>query len=206
MITLDIEQGTAAWIEARLGIPTASNFGRIVTPTGKLSSQRDAYIAELCAEYVLGEPVSDFQGNEAVERGKVLENEARAYYEFQTDIPVEGVGFVYRCDDRMVGCSPDGLVGTCGGLELKCPQASTHLRWLAEGKLPTTHFAQVQGCIWVCGAEWWDFMSYFPNLPPLIVRVEPDEKYQAALDEHIPKFIADMLSKREYLQAMGATL
>ena len=58
----DVEQGSQSWIELRLGIPTASQFSRIVTPGGKSSSSRDAYMGELLAEWVLGEPYSDWGG------------------------------------------------------------------------------------------------------------------------------------------------
>ena len=60
MRVLDVEQGSREWVEARLGIPTASAFKRIVTSTGKLSAQRDAYQAELLSEWVFGEPAKDF--------------------------------------------------------------------------------------------------------------------------------------------------
>ena len=83
MIVHPAEQGTVAWQEARLGIPTASQFSRIVTATGRLSKQRDSYLAELLAAWCLGEPVTDFLGTDATERGHVLEPEARKYYAFQ---------------------------------------------------------------------------------------------------------------------------
>ena len=102
----------------------------------------------------------------------------------------------------MVGCSPDAMVGD-GLLELKCPQPGNHLLWLAMGVLPAKHFAQVQGCLWVTGAAWLDFMSYHPGLPEFLKRVAPDEKYQKALDAHIPAFIAELLAGRERLSGMG---
>ena len=80
MIIHPAEQGSAAWSEARLGIPTASEFSRIITPGGKLSKSRDGYLAELLAEWALGEPVSDFMGTDWTERGHILEGEARAAY------------------------------------------------------------------------------------------------------------------------------
>ena len=111
-----------AWIEARLGIPTASEFSKIVTPGGKLSASRDEYIGTLLAEWALGEQDAEFQ-SEWAERGKLLEPEARDYYRFHRDADVATVGFVYRDDARSVGCSPDGIVGGDGLLELKCPKA-----------------------------------------------------------------------------------
>ena len=202
MIPLDVEQGSRAWIEARLGIPTASEFSRIVTPGGKLSASRDEYAGKLLAEWALGEQDEEFQ-SEWVERGKLLEPEARDFYRFHRDADVKTVGFVYKNPDKVVGCSPDGIVGDDGLLELKCPKPGTHLRWLSVGKVPRQHTIQVQGQLWVSGRAWVDFMSYHPGLPPLIVRAEPDEKLQAAFDEAIPVFIAELMAGREKLREMG---
>ena len=202
MLTLDCEQGSAEWLEARLGVPTASQFSRIVTPTGRLSAQRDEYMAELLAEYFLGEPVKDFS-SEWTEYGRTMEPRARAYYEFIRDQEVRKVGLIYRDDSRSVGASPDGLVGAVGGLELKCPAPHTHLLYLARDACPRVYVPQVQGQIWVGRLSWVDFMSYCPQFPELIVRVEPDEKYQAGLDEHMPVFVGELREARERLIDMG---
>ena len=79
MITLDCIQGSREWVEARLGIPTASQFSRIVTPTGQLSKARDGYLAELLCEWVMGEPVTDFK-SEWMEWGQAIEGEAFDYF------------------------------------------------------------------------------------------------------------------------------
>ena len=202
MIILDVEQGSRAWIEARLGIPTASEFSRIVTPGGKLSASRDEYIGTILAEWALGEEDVGFQ-DEWTERGKLLEPEARDFYRFHRDADVQPVGFIYRDEARSVGASPDGVVGEAGLLELKVPKAATHLRWLAVGTIPRQHSIQVQGQLWVSGRAWVDFMSYHPGLPPLIVRAEPDEKLQVAFDEAIPAFIGELMAGREKLREMG---
>ena len=199
---LNVEQGSREWIEARLGIPTASQFGRIVTATGRLSKQRETYMAELLAEWVFGEPKDDLADNKWVQRGAALEPQARRYYALQTDSEPETVGLCLT-DDGTAGASPDGLVGADGLLELKCPAEYTHLLWLARGGLPTQHVAQVQGQLWVTGRCWADFMSYCPELPPLLVSCKPDEQFQAALDAHIPTFHAELMAGRERLLAVG---
>ena len=210
MIIHPAEQGSAAWVEARLGIPTSSQFSRILTPGGKLSKSRDDYIAELVAEWALGEQFSEFAGTEWTERGHILEGQARAAYGLLRDADVTEVGTCYIDDwriptgiARMVASSPDGLVGSDGCLELKCPKAGTHLLWLARGVIPREHVLQVQGQIWVTGRSWSDFMSYHPGLPPFLVRSEPDDKLQAAMDQHIPTFIEELLAGRERLRELG---
>ena len=208
MIVLDCEQGSREWIEARLGIPTASMFSQIVTPGGKLSASRGPYMGKLLAEWALGEPVDNFE-SDWMERGKFLEAEAFKYYGFVTESKPKKVGFVYKDDARMVGCSPDGLV-PCRGpeveggtLELKCPSPGEHLMYLAGGVCPKKYVPQVQGEIWVTGALWGDFMSYHPGLPPFLIRVEPDPKYQAALDGHIEEFTEELLAGRDRLRELG---
>ena len=203
MIILDCEQGTQEWSEARLGIPTASEFSRIVTPTGKLSAARDGYLAELLAEWALGQPVSEFMGTDWTERGHMLEDAAREYYGVIRDVEPRTVGFLYRDDSRTCGASPDSLVGSNGLLETKCPSAPEHLLYLCRDAVPKKYWPQVQGQLWVSGYAWCDFMSYFPELPPVLIRVLPDDRYQDALDQHMPTFIDEMFDGRRRLQAMG---
>ena len=202
IVVNDFTQGEQAWVEARLGIPTASNFSRIVTPGGKLSASRDDYLAELLAEWALGYPVNEFGGTMWMERGKVLENDAFKFYSFMTDTEPTKVGFVYADDTRSIGCSPDFMVGGSPG-ELKCPNAGKHLLWLMRGTLPREHVCQVQGQMWVTGADRCDFLSYYPELPPLFLRVELDEKYHNALSTHLPAFIEELMEGREKLQELG---
>ena len=203
MIVNHCTQGSQEWHECRLGIPTASQFKKIITPSGKPSGSADGYLAELLAEWALGETVSDFAGTEWTERGQVLEPEARAYYSFNRDLDVDTVGFIYRDEARMSGCSPDGMVGTDGMLELKCPSAGKHLLWLSREGVPPEHQMQVQGALWITGREWIDWMSFFPMLPQVIVRVLPDTKIQSALDVAVPIFVEQLLAGRERLLKLG---
>ena len=204
VIYLDVEQGSQRWLEARAGIPTASNFKRIVTPGGKLSAQREGYQAELLAEWALGVDVSDVW-TAAMERGTVLEPEAFQYFSFHTDLEPTKCGLVYRDDSKTVACSPDGLVPLEAVLELKCPSAAKHLMYLARGVCPADYWPQVQGQMWVTGRPACWFMSYHPGLPPFIEAVSRDSKFHDALDTHMPTFIAELLAGRERLRAMGVT-
>ena len=202
----NVEQGSAAWGALRLGIPTASEMKRVVTPTGKLSTGRDTYLAELLAEHVLGEPVTEFGGNFWTERGTMLEPQALEYFQFVNDVEVDKVGIVFNDDSRMVAASPDGLIGDDGGVEIKNPAIQTHLLWLARGGLPKDHYCQVQSSMWITGRNYWHFLSYYPGMPPLDVRCEPDEQYHKALDKYVPQFIDEILAGRERLEQLGAVV
>ncbi len=199
MKIIDCIQGTEAWRQARLGVPTASQFGRILTPaTRKLSKQASGYIEELLAEWAIGEPCDGF-GNDFTERGTELEPEAVAAYELQAGLVTEEVGFV-TTDDGAFGCSPDRLVGADGGLEIKCPAAKTHIRYhLAFPDVPAQYIPQIQGSMWVTGRAWWDFFSYNPIIPPVLIRVERDAEYMAAFDEALGAFRDDLESARTAL-------
>jgi len=189
MRIIDVEQGTDEWLKARLGVPTASNYSKVVTSAGKPSAQADKYINELIAQRLTGQLPELFK-SDAMERGNELEPQARAYYEFMTGNDVNEVGLILN--DVGAGCSPDGLIGDDGGLEIKCPLGTTHVGYLRAGKLPTTYVQQVQGCMYITGRKWWDFVSFHPDMESMIVRVERDEKFIKSLDEELKKMIDEI--------------
>lgn len=202
MIVVQCEQRSEEWLSARLGIPTASEFDKIIMPaTGKASTSADAYMFRLLGEWMTGKQQESFQSG-WMERGSELEPEARAYYELQTDGAIQQVGFVYRDESRMVGCSPDGLLPG-GGVEFKCPSAGMHVRYLLSGNLANEYIPQVQGAMWITGAEWWDWMSYHPDMEPSIVRVLRDPPYIAKLETLMSAFIEKMVKHRAELIARG---
>jgi hypothetical protein len=156
---------------------------------------------QLLAEWLIGGPTVQFE-TEWMKRGTELEPEARLYYEMQTDEAVEEVGFICT-DDGLRGCSPDGLVGEYGGLEIKVPAPHTHMEYLIKGRVPNDYIPQVQGCLMLTDREWWDFLSYSPGLPPILHRVERDGGYIADLRSALDEFVEKMLAARDKLRADG---
>ena len=189
MIVLDVEQGTDEWFQARLGIPTASCFSKIITGTGKASTSAEGYRRELLAEWKLGRPLESFK-SDWMDRGNELEEEARNYYGFMVR-PVEQGKFCYLDERKLIGCSPDAM-----GLEIKCPKASTQVDYLLRGKMPTKYVPQVQGCLWITESDQWDFIAYHPELDPLIVTVKRDAEYIDKMATIIEKFVAKMMEER----------
>lgn len=180
------EQGSAEWFALRKGVPTSSEFHRIVTPTGKLSTQARKYAFYLIAETLLNRSLETISSLEWVERGKELEPEAARMYEFQHEVTTERVGFI-TSDDGRIGCSPDRLiVGRSAGLEIKCPAPQTHVCYMLEG-FGLDYVPQVQGQLYVGEFEYVTRMSYHPEMPPYMERTNRDEAYikklVAALDE-----------------------
>ena len=196
MKIIDCIQGTEEWHQARLGIPTASNFDKIVTSKGDPSKQAQKYLYRLAGESITGCPEETYQ-NATMLRGIEMESEARSLYEVVTDETVSEVGFCLS-DDGKHGASPDGLVGDNGTIEIKCPNLATHVEYLLDGGLPKTYFQQVQGQLFVAEREWADFVSYYPAMNPLIVRVERDDKFLKALENELNEFcekLAEVIKK-----------
>jgi len=202
MIVVPCEQGTPEWLAARAGIPTASCFDRIVTPSKlQRSASAKPYKHRLLAEWLLSAPLDDQPGSMWMDRGHDLEDEARRWYEFQCDAQVEQVGFCLS-DDGRYGCSPDGLVGADGGLEVKCLKAELHMGYLL-GDEPTDYRLQVQGCLLVTGRAWWDLLFYNPVIPCRVIRCEPDPAVQSVLADALGWFCESLAADRLKLLAMG---
>lgn len=186
MRIIDHEQGSHEWLQSRLGCPSGSGFDKLITATGKPSSQAEGYVNQLIAELLTGE-TTYVKKTEWMERGNELEPDARLYYEIATGNTVSEVGFCKREGRHEYGVSPDGLIGDNGGLEIKCPSPSVHVAYLRAGVLPTKYTQQVQGCLLVTEREWWDFLSYHPEMPALLVRVHRDEGYIKLLQAEVEK-------------------
>lgn len=192
MKIVNCEQRSDEWFEARRGIPTASSFDKIITTTGSPSKQAQGYLYTLAAERVSGTYEMSFL-SAAMEEGVRREEEARAVYSMLKETEVDQVGFCLS-DSEKYGCSPDGLVGNDGMIEIKNPTGKVAVEYLLNRKVPTQYIQQIQGQLLVTGRQWCDFFSYYPGLPPLIIRVGRDEEFIAALSKELESF-CDQLDK-----------
>ncbi len=185
----DLEQGSPEWDAVRVGMPTTSDFPKIITSTGAPSKQAETYALTLAAEIMAGGPVEAWQGNEWTDRGKALEGDALRLYEFTRDLEIELVGFVTD-DTETMGCSPDALVGAYGLAEVKCLKAENHIKailyYLEHGRCPPGYVQQTQGQMMICERAWCDLVFYHDALPLLVIRQEPDPAIQRALKGAIP--------------------
>jgi hypothetical protein len=191
----DIIQGSEQWNVLRRRL-TASRMSEVLTPTGKLSKQAESLAVEIALHEINGYvDALAFMGNKYTDWGQATEAEARQVAEILlaeqlgSDILIKEVGFV-EDDTGLIGCSPDGLIyedSLISGLELKCPKSQTHASWILDGGgLPGEHKPQVHACMVVTGLPCWYFMSYYPGLKPMLVRVERDDytaKVEAAAAE-----------------------
>lgn len=196
----DIEQGSPEWFAIRAGIPTASCFDKVLSPTGKMSTQAGVYANDLLAEIMTGGAVQQWEGNQWTERGNELEAEAVLFYEMQKGIETNEVGFV---TNYSVGCSPDRFVGDDGLLEVKCPKASTQIKYLLEDKLEAKYIPQIQGQLYVTGRKWCDWLAYSDELPSIIIRVERDEQYITSLSGALQKLLTAIEEKKQRMIELG---
>lgn len=177
MIVHDVIQGSEAWHELRLGKFTGSTAASAFLTKGKNADEIGEGLINLIyqkvAETVLGESQDAFQGNAHTERGTALEPYAVAAYEDENYIDVVRVGFVEA--SKYIGCSPDGLIGNDGMIEVKCPSAPEYVRYvdelvdgeLTQASIPTKYVAQMQWQMWVSDRKWCDFVVYNPDFAPL---------------------------------------
>lgn len=184
----EFAQGSAQWIEAHCGIPTASEFDNLVTSSWepRTGEMPKTYLCRKLAEAWSG-PLPGF-GSWGTEQGQILEGEARPWLDFEFNWKIQTVGFC-TTDDGRIGCSPDGLIGDDGGVEIKCPEGPTHIKYLLSGQLPVQYAAQVHGCMMVTGRQWWNFVSYRRHMPPLILRIHRDDGIQERLGEALAEFL-----------------
>lgn len=198
----DIVQGTEEWKRLRLGIPTASQFHRIITPGMKPSKSQEPYRHELIAERLLGEELEGFE-SQWMTRGKATEQEAVNFYELQRGLDVERIGFILN-DAGTVGASPDGLVGEPGLAEIKVCKPAVHTGYLLQdGTAYAEHQTQAQGQLWIAGREWNDLICYCPGLPSAIHRAERDEVFIKALAKEMAEFVEKLESLWQVCIARG---
>ena len=192
MRIINCEQYSDAWWAARLGVPTSSQFSKIVTGKGDPSKQRTAYMYEIAAERLTGKQEDTFISI-AMQKGAEREELSRKMYEMEYEIDVVECGLCLTDCGRW-GASPDGLVGDGGLVELKNPLGKTQVERLLmpDPQLPSEYVQQVQGQILVTEREWCDFVSYVPGLPLFVLRVYQDVPFLKKLEAALIEFSAEL--------------
>lgn len=179
-------QRSEEWFQDRLGVYSGSFFDGVITTTGKASTSAEGINNRLVAEIIAGKQDETYQ-SDAMLRGSELEDKALAFINFAHDFNFSKCGFV-KCTDYDYGCSPDGIdLENEIGLELKAPSLHTHIEYISNGTLPNKYKAQVQGAMLVTGFKQWVFMSYYPEMKPLIIVVERDEEFIKTMKELLIK-------------------
>lgn len=202
-----MQQGSEAWINARLGKVTASRVADVIarTKTG-WGASRSNYMAELISERLTGVPAEKFT-NAAMAWGTDNEAAARVAYAMHKGYAVDQVGFIDHPLIAMSGASPDGLIVEHNGLvEIKAPNTATHIDTLLSGTVPGKYMTQMQWQMACTGREWCDFVSFDPRLPGhmrlFVKRVERDSLFIASVEEIVAEFLDEINAKIEALKAV----
>jgi len=200
-----IEQGTPEWHELRRGKVTASRVADIMakTKTGT-STSRANYLIELALQRVTGTIEESFS-NTAMQWGTDNEPYARMAYEASSNVFVEQIPFIDHPDIPWFGCSPDGLIGNDGLVEIKCPyQSAVHWVNVKTNEVPAKYVHQVHTQILVTQREWCDFVSFDPRMPErsklLIKRVYRDEKLAAEIEASVKQFLEEVEKEVELMK------
>jgi len=204
-----MEQGTPEWYAARAGKFTSSSaeaLMKVGKRDGKPLKGRGDLIDRLVVERI-ADSVRDNFTAQATERGRHMEVEAREMYAFETGHVITEVAIVVHPTMDYVSCSPDGLIGDDGGVELKCPaNVSKHLEALLDGAHVDEYFWQVQQQLFVTGRKWWDVVCYDPRFPDgkklAIKTVKPDAEAQAAFAKALPVAEQEVVERVKQVMAL----
>jgi putative phage-type endonuclease len=191
---IDVEQNTDEWFGLRGGKLTSSKMGCIMANFGKAFGEpAKKYAVNVAIEQITGNPIPSAYSNEHMERGHEQEPIARQLYERQNMIKVSNGGF-FESKDKFIGCSPDGLVGTVGVIEIKSVIASTHYASVKRGTVDPAYKWQCIANLKFTGRDWMDFISYCAEFPVdnqlFIYRMNKDDyvKEFDMIDERTEKF------------------
>lgn len=187
---VDCVQGTPEWHEARLGIPTASEFATVMA-SGKSNTEsktRALYMRKLAGELITGLPREEYR-NAQMDRGNEMEAEVRNLYAMATNDEVVQVGFLRN---GRKGASPDGLVGSAGMVEIKTQVPHLLIERLLSGEVPPEHMAQCQGNLWVGERDWIDIVIGYTKMPLFRRRIMRSSLYIARLELAIDIFLEEL--------------
>lgn len=198
---MDLEQGTDEWLQARLGVLTASTmkglFTKALAPSKGATPETLMY--RILSERINGWTPDNFQSWDMA-RGHFEEELALGVYCSEREV-VTTCGFV--TNDQWgftLGFSPDALVGDDGLIEVKSAKAEFQLRTIFNSMIdgagiPDEHKLQCQTGLLVTGRKWIDFISYSNGMPMMIAREYPDPVLQSKIIEAATNFEAMLQSK-----------
>ena len=196
------QENREEWLKQRLGLVTGSAISNVLMDSSKAGYRN--YMAQLVCERLTGEPTETYI-SPAMQHGIDTEDEARAAYMARNAVIVEEVGFI-RHPKLEAGCSPDGIVGQDGLIEIKCVQPATALDLLESKKVPTDHYNQIQWQLAVTGRDWCDYVVYQPKLPERlrlnVMRVVRNQSDILNMTVKVEQFLEELNRKVKKLKEM----
>lgn len=201
-----MDQHTQEWWDARLRKVTASRIGDVTRrlKRGGWGADRENYMREKVSEWVTGKN-RDRKKVASLNHRLELEPDARAEYEFEYECEVFTVGFIDHPRIPNAGASPDGLVGSEGGLEIKCLDSTGHIDLILAGGIDEDYLLQCHFGMACTERQWWDFVAFCPEMPSegrlWVQRVERDDAKIAEVEAAVIEFLAEVDQKVERVRA-----
>ena len=208
-----MDQRSQEWWDARCGKVTASRVGDLMArnqprkgkTVGEWSARRNNYLEEKIAERIIGKP-RDRKKVASLDYRLELEPDARKAYEFYFDNEVVQVGFIDHPRIPNFGASPDGLVGSDGGQEIKCLDPETHIRLIRAGGVDLDYVYQCQSGMACTDRKWWEFVAYCPEMPEegriWVQRFQRNDIMIADIEKNVIEFLAEVDQKVEEVRAV----
>ena len=205
----DVQQGSAEWFKMRAGIPTASEFDKIITPAkGELAQARHKYACVLIAERLMNWQAQSLDKIEHIEEGRINEPLAAAQFELVNEVETRRVGII-RTDDLRFGASPDRVLGVNQDetrvstvVEIKAPTIPKQFEYLLLGQ-GTAYRCQVAGQLWVAEADKAIWYSYHPRMPACMVETGRDEAFIKKLADALEQFSDELEALTEKARGLG---
>ena len=192
MEIINYAQGSDEWFSARIGSIGGSSISSVVA--GGQGKMRKSLLYWLAGEILSGVKYEGYR-NTDMDRGIEQEADARRVYEMEREVEVQQVGLIKL--DEFRHCSPDGLVGTDGMIEIKSTIPSVHIETIDTDKIDGEYIKQIQWGLFITQRRYCDFISWSPlvaDYPIWIKRVERDEKLIKDLNDGAEKFIDELKS------------
>ena len=205
-MTQQIEQGTQEWHQLRLGKVTASRISDVLAKvkSGESASRRN-YKMELVVERLTGLKTESYT-SPAMQHGIDNEGLARSMYEVQNSVFVDQVAFINHYNIKNAGCSPDGLVGDLGMVEIKCMTTANHVEAILNNKPPSQYIAQCQFQMACAGRFWNDLTLFDPRLPDIlqlkVFRIERDDTFIKLMEDEVIQFLKEVEEITNNLKGM----
>lgn len=176
----DYEQHSDEWYKAKLGKFSGSDFHVML---GNSQTKKD-YLWDKYSERKYQDSDKEEYQSFYMERGNILEYEARRVYSAVYEVDVKQVGLV-EDDGEFDGyavCSPDGLLGDDGIIEIKCLVAKYHEQYTNPDSdkyeyIKPEYRTQVQYNLFITDRKYCDFVYYHPRAGIHVIRIERDEDY-----------------------------
>ena len=202
-----MDQHSAEWWQIRCGRVTASRVWDIMARTqkGAYTAARGHYLREKVAERITGKP-RDRKRVKSLDDRLDLEPDARTAYEFYYDQKIELAGFIEHPRIPNAGCSPDGLIGTDGGIEIKCCDPEQHLEIITTESIDPGYLCQCHFNIACTERDWWAFTAFNPDMPEDLKVwrrvIERDREVIANMEHEVIEFLAEVDQKVAQVQAL----